>query len=73
MRGDLLGRGPRLRVAGLVEPGVEVALDPALEVPGGPPVPEQEQRRAFSHRWGGAVTSAGSLMVGQSRHSLSSA
>jgi hypothetical protein len=53
MCGDLLGRGPRLRVAGLVEPGVEVPLDPALEVPGGPPVAEQDQRASVSHQRGG--------------------
>ena len=72
MRGDLLRGGPRLGVAGLVEPGVELALDPALEVPGGAPVPEQEQRRAGQPP-AGRVTSAGSGMVGQSRHSRSSA
>ena len=62
--------GPgRLLAAGVVELGVELALHPPLVVPGGPAVPEQDE---LSH--GAAeVTSAGSGIVGQSRHSRSRA
>ena len=60
------------RVADVVERDVGVALGPALGVPGGLAVAEQDA----AVRGGSAqpeVTSAGSGMAGQSRHSRSSA
>ncbi len=54
-----------------VELGVGLALEAALGVPVGPAVAEEDELRHWAE-WG-AVTSAGSGIVGQSRHSRSRA
>ena len=69
-------RGEGLGAAGVVEVGVETTLHPALGVPGGPTVPDQDQPvQAHSPAavWsrGGPYTSSGNVSVGQSFHSLS--
>ena len=71
------GRGG-LGPAGVVEGDLELALDASGVVPGGAAVAQQDERAGRAavegpdHR-SGEVTSAGSGIVGQSRHSRSRA
>ena len=71
-RGQDRRDGGRLGMPELVELGVGLPLDAAYGVPLGPAVPQQDELSHAQPR-SGAVTSAGSGIVGQSRQSRSSA